>query len=352
MSNSSSAGRGNRVRAGAKALARGSALAGACVALAAVATGCGDAKTTSTTAAASATASAADCSVAGKKIQFVGPLKSNPTLQVMAAGFKQEAKKDGFDGTVLLADDSDPQKVLALAKQAVAQGSDGIALLAFDPAFYPFIKQTTAKGIPVVVTHNPVPDAATLGVTQVVRPDPGQYGAAAADAIGGQVDGKGTVAVTQGSFNPTENLAASSFKKEMAAKYPDVKVLKSQLEGFDPAAAVSKAVSILQSDKSIVAAYSTTGGGPVTWAGAKKQTGRPLTVIGMDYTRPNLDLVKSGKVYGIVAQPIYDEHAEAVDALKTKICGGTPKAEVTPPSPIVTEKDLAKYYEINAKSGT
>ncbi len=27
----------------------------------------------------------------------------------------------------------------------------------------------------------------------------------------------------------------------------------------------------------------------------------------MDYTRPNLDLVKEGKVYGLVAQPLYEE---------------------------------------------
>ncbi len=30
-------------------------------------------------------------------------------------------------------------------------------------------------------------------------------------------------------------------------------------------------------------------------------------IISMDYTRPNLDLVKEGKVYGLVAQPLYEE---------------------------------------------
>jgi ribose transport system substrate-binding protein len=335
---------------------RAGTLVAVCGLAAIAAAGCGDAKSTggSATAASGAAkpAAAKDCSVAGKTIQYVGPLKSNPTLQVMAAGFSQEAKKAGFTGKVLLAEDADPQKVIALGKQALAQGSQGLVVLAFDPALYPLMKQAAAQGVPVVETHDPVPNAASLGITQIVRPDPSQYGAAAADAIGAKIGGKGSVAITQGGFNPTENLAASAFKKEMAAKYPDVKVLKSQLEGFDPAAAVSKAVSILQSDKKIVAAYSTTGGGPVTWAGAQDQSGRKLTIIGMDYTRPNLDLVKAGKVYGIAAQPIYQEHAAAVDALKEKICGGTPKAEITPDSPIVTKAELPEYYSILAKTGT
>ncbi len=137
----------------------------------------------------------------------------------------------------------------------------------------------------------------------------------------------------------------------MAARYPDVQVLKPQLEGFDPAQAVSKAVSILQSDDKINAAYSTTGGGPVTWAGAQDQAGRRLAIIGMDYTRPNLDLIRAGKIFGIVAQPIYEEHALAVDALKEKICGGTPRAEVTPDSPIVTRANLAEVLRPARQNG-
>ena len=34
-------------------------------------------------------------------------------------------------------------------------------------------------------------------------------------------------------------------------------------------------------------------------------------IISMDYTRPNLDLVKEGKVYGLVAQPLYEEFYQA-----------------------------------------
>ncbi|HST39069.1 MAG TPA: sugar ABC transporter substrate-binding protein [Conexibacter sp.] len=332
-------------------------VAAALVAL--TATGCGssddsgDSASTGTQSAASTTASGEkDCSIEGKKIQFVAPLKSNPTMQVMAAGFEQRAEELGFDGTVLMSDDADPQKILALGQQAMTQGSDGMVIPPYDAALYPFIKQASDQGIPIITTHSSVPDSEDLGMKQDIHPDPAQYGAEAARAIGEQIGGRGTVAVTQGGFNPIENAAAESFAAAMKEQYPDVKVLKSQEEGFEPAAAISKAVSVLQSDDTIAAAYSTTGGGPKTWAGAADQAKRDLTIIGMDYTRPNLDLVRSGKVYAVVAQPIYEEHADAVDALKAVICGEEVEAEVSAESPLVTQDNVEEYFDLLDRTGT
>ncbi len=334
--------------------------AGLCAAL--LVAGCGDSKDSDSAADSSAQAAATstaaadgggkECSVEGKKIQYVGPLKSNPVLQVMAAGFSEKADELGFDGEVMLTEDADPQRVLALGQQALAQGSDGMVLQAFDPSLYPLIKQATDQGVPVVVTHSPVPDGDKLGLRQTVRPDPERYGAEAARAIGDEIDGRGVVAVTQGSLNPTENLAAESFTRAMAEQFPDVRVLKSQVEGFEPAAAIARASSILQGDKQIVAAFSTTGGGVKTWSSAADETGRRVVVVGMDYTRPNLDLVRSGRAFAVVAQPIFEEHALAVEGLRDVICGEQVEAEVLPESPIVTRANADEYYAILDKAGT
>jgi len=139
-----------------------------------------------------------------------------------------------------------------------------------------------------------------------------QYAKAAADSIGEKLGGKGVVAVTVGSFNETENLVATSFKEEMNAKYPDVTVLDAQEEGFDAAGAIAKAGAIIQGNPDITAAFSTTGNGPTTWSTAAADNNKDLVIISMDYTRPNLDLVKAGKVYGLVAQPLYEEFYQAV----------------------------------------
>lgn len=295
--------------------------------------------------------SGSSCSVSGDKIALVGPLAGNPTLALMAQGFKDEAAKDGFNGENLLAADADVQHVVALGDQALAQNVKGMVILPFAPAMYPFVQKAIAAHIPVVVTHFPVSQTDTPGLTQDIVTDVAAYGKAAADAIGGQVGGKGSVAITQGSFNTTENLAATSFTSEMNTKYPGVTVLAPQVEGFDPPTAISKAVSIIQANPTIVGAFSTTGGGPTTWSGAEDQTGHKLTVIGMDYTRPNLDDIKAGKVYAVVGQPIYQEHQMAVDTIRDVICGKSVPFAVHPPSPIITQADLSTYYALNDRVG-
>ena len=110
-------------------------------------------------------------------------------------------------------------------------------------------------------------------------------------------------------------MVADTLRFTMSAKYPRVKVLVSQEEGFEPTQAIPKAVSILQGNPNIVAAVSTTGGGAQTWSGAAHQTSRKVVIVAMDYTRVNLDLVKGGEVYAIIAQPLWDEAFGAADLL-------------------------------------
>ena len=69
----------------------------------------------------------------------------------------------------------------------------------------------------------------------------------------------------------------------------------------------------------------------------------------MDYTQVNLDLVKSGKVFGIVAQPIYDEMSGAAGLLYAMANGKTEPYWTVLPAPLVTAADVQPYYDILAK---
>jgi ribose transport system substrate-binding protein len=310
------------------------------------------ASSAATAPASSAAATDAACSIAGKKIQFVSMLREHPVIQIWAAGARDEAKKLGADYTDLMSQGDNPQDAINLMKQGIAQGSDGMVVVAFDPQWYPAIAEAQAAGIPVVVTHFPIKEGDAPGVVSNIATDVAAYGAAAADAIGEKIGGKGTVAVTEGSFNNTEDLAASSFATEMAAKYPDVKVLAPEVEGFDPPKAIAKASSILQANPDVVAAFSTTGAGSNTWAKAKADTKRDVVIISMDYTRPNLDLVKSGDVYGLVAQPLYEENQKAVDVLQDIICGKKVDYRYMPPAPIITQANVNDYFTLLDKIGS
>jgi ribose transport system substrate-binding protein len=252
---------------------------------------------------------------------------------------------------MLLTDSTSPVDMIPLAEQALAEPVDGIVLYAVDDSFFPTIKKFKDKGIPVVTPHFTSFDQAASGLTAVVGADVVQYAQAAAEAIGAKVNGKGTVAVTVGSFNQTENLVAETFKKTMGEKYPDVKVLDAQEEGFDQAQAIAKAVAIIQGNPDITAAFSTTGNGPTTWATAADEASKKdLVIISMDYTRPNLDLVKAGKVYGLVAQPLYEEFNQAAKLVGMALDGKTVEYRNLLPAPIIFAADLDKYYSFNDRA--
>ena len=67
---------------------------------------------------------------------------------------------------------------------------------------------------------------------------------------------------------------AEVFTEAMNEYCPDITVLAPEEEGPEPTQAIAKAVSIMQANPDLIGALSTTGGGPTTWAGAQKETGK------------------------------------------------------------------------------
>jgi ribose transport system substrate-binding protein len=281
-------------------------------------------------------------------IQF---LKGHPVHRLMQLGFEEGCKSRGYECDMLLTDSTSAVDMVPLAEQALAKGYDGVVLYAVDDSFFPTIAKFKEKNIPVCTPHFTSFDQAASGLNAVVGADVVQYAQAAAEALGAKLEGKGVVAVTVGSFNQTENLVAETFKKTMAEKYPDIKVLDPQEEGFDAAQAIAKATAIIQGNPDIAGAFSTTGNGPTTWARAAEEANKEgLAIISMDYTRPNLDLVKEGKVYGLVAQPLYEEFFSCAELLVKILNGETVEYRNLLPAPIITAADLEQYYAFNDRA--
>lgn len=292
----------------------------------------------------------ATCSVKDKTMVYVSVLRENPILRIMAQGAIDGAKASGFKSTKWLAAQGfDEAGSAALGDQAIAQGVDGIVVFATSPAFYPMIARAKAAGIPVVQAHSVIPKGKAPGVYAVVAPDPVQFGAQAALALGKKIGGKGKVAITQSAFIPNENAASASFTKTMKASFPNVEVLKPVAEGGDPSKAIQTESSIIQANPGLVGVFGTNGNVPVTWPVAARDNNATLTIIGMDYARANLDAVKKGDTYAIIAQPLYEEHYRASQLLKRVLCKQPLKYHNTMPAPIVTQSGLARYYTLLAK---
>lgn len=271
---------------------------------------------------------------------------------MMLGGLKDACDEMGYPLYFYVPDEYDTSKAYSLAEAGVTQhGIKGMVQYIFDDSTPMYIQKWENAGIAVVSAHTYLEEADKdnyPGLLAWAACSAEEYGANAAKAIGEKIGGKGTVAVTEGSFNVTEDAAAAAFIAEMKASYPDVVVLDPQEEGFDTPTAIQKATAIVQANADLVGAFSTTGSGCSTWAGAIDNTGRELTVISMDYTETNLDLVKEGKIYGIIAQPLYDGFYEAISLLDKHFRGEEIEWANVVDAPIVTAETVDEYYDLIA----
>ena len=229
-------------------------------------------------------------------------------------------------------------------------------LAALDPEF-----QKVPGTPPLAIPHFVVPSDFYPGQVSVLAADPELYAEEAAKSMCDKLkadgkDGAGSVAITQNGSNVTENTVSAVFTAKLPEFCPKLTVLFPVAEGADPPKATAIATAIIQAHPDIVGALSTTGGGPSTWATAQKEAGKKLIAIGMDYTRVNLDLVKSGDIYGIVAQPLWDESFKTAEILKKAALGETVEPRVTMPAPVVTKDGEAEhgidyYYKLLDDNG-
>jgi ribose transport system substrate-binding protein len=282
-----------------------------------------------------------------RKLYLIVPLKGHPALQIAQMGFKRGCLDLGFEFQILGTDRWDVPGTIALAEEAMGKGdAAGMVIWSGNPAFHPFCERAGKAGIGIILPHFPLAEGSAPGVTGIIGCDPAQYGRESALEIGKVLGGTGAVAITQGGFNTTENLAAATFGEAMTQAYPKIKVLDPVEEGFDPPQAIAKAVSILQANPDVIGAFSTTGAGSVTWAMAQKESGRKVINIGMDYTRVNLDLVRDGSCHAVVGQPLWDEAYGAVELLARTFKGEKIPWWTKLPAPIITRDKLEPFYRL------
>lgn len=289
------------------------------------------------------------------KLLWVQAMKDHPVHRLMQAGFLDKCKELGYTCEVVgdpSATNWDIPATLPLAEAALSRTKfDAVGVYGPDPAIYSYITKLAKEGLPVVTWHVLPPEGTVEGLKAAAAQDIAAAGTNAAIAIGDKLGGKGTVALTQGASNDTENAMSDAFRKTIAEKYPEIKVLETQMEGFEPSAAEGKAIAILQGNPDVTAAFGTTGNSIQTWSGAARKAGRDVVIIGMDYIRQNLDLVKSGAAYGIVAQPLYEESAKVAELLGALAKGETVEYLNVLPSKVITAADLDPYYAMLESAG-
>jgi ribose transport system substrate-binding protein len=283
---------------------------------------------------------------------FVQSSAWHPVHQLMQQSFLDGCRVNGLMCQLATTDENSLEALVAMASATVERpDAAGFVMYAGGlPVFKPIIEKAQEKNLPVALPHFPVPEGTFADNAVQIAADTTKYPDPVAKAMCDELKKRGittgSVAITENNHNVTEDTVAEVFRASMNTYCPDLKVLDVVLEGAEPTQAIAAAVSIIQANPDIVAGFSTTGGGPTTWAGAQAETGKQVLAVGMDYTRVNLDLVKSGAVWGIVAQPIYDEMAGAAKLVYQMANGETVPYWTILEAPLVTLDNVDDYYGI------
>jgi ribose transport system substrate-binding protein len=287
-------------------------------------------------------------------IYYVNWLKGHPVIRLMTLGFLDGVEELGYDYKMILFDDVEVADLVAGFEQAAVEGASAVSGFIPDPGVGPAVAALGEAGIPFISHHFPASAEEYPGLSGWIAADVEQYAIDVAMAMGEELERRGIeegkIAITQATFNTVENLVAETFTATMQAEFPAYEILDPQEEGGDLTAAIAKASAILTANPDIVGALSTTGNGPTTWSSAVSDTGfadGEIVIISMDYTRPNLDLVKEGKVYALVGQPLYEEFYEGVFLLDKLLRGEEIEFENAYRAPIITVDDLDTYYALN-----
>lgn len=283
-------------------------------------------------------------------LHFISTLRGHPVVRITSAGFLKACHENGYDCKLLAPEGHDVEILVQYFEQAIAEDSDGILSWATDvEAFYPVIIKAREAGIPVIEVHCVLPEPVA---SAYIGPDQDAFCEDSADTMVELLEdigvNEGKIAITQGSFNDTENYVAEKFTENMNNKYPQFEVMQPQEEGFDPVETIQIASSIILANSDLVAAFSTTGGGPTTWGKAKQETKRDdIKVIGMDTIPSNIDLLLEGWVDGLVCQSLFEESYGAVELIKEIYEGEKVKYWNYIIEPIVTKDNVDRFVQQN-----
>lgn len=284
-----------------------------------------------------------------KPFRMIATNQEVPVVKIMIAGFLQACDDYGLECAVMGVNGNDIAKSVELAEQSVALGSSGLLTTIYDTAWYAPTLKAIEAGIPVINGHFPMDKTLIPGLGGWVAPDNEGYAIEAARVMADKISCAGKVSITQSALNDGENAVAIAFAEEIKTLCPALEVLDVQLETTDPDKAIAVTSAVIQGNDGLTGAFSTTGGGATAWAKSAKEVGLnagQLVIIGMDASRENLDLLKSGEVYALVAQPLYAEMYQAVTLLLETNMGMPVPYENVLPAPIITKDDVDPYYTI------
>jgi ribose transport system substrate-binding protein len=323
--------------------ARTGAIAGLIVLAASACSSSSSTTTGSSSPSTGTSSSSAAASAAGKNLQLIVGTKSDDFYVTMECGAKAEAKKLGVNLTV-----NGPstfsvplQKPLIDAVQVTKP--DALMIAPTDAsALDSDLQRVQSSGTKLIFVDTSSSNT-SLGLSRISS-DNMAGGKLAADTLGAQLGGKGVVAVISVAKGvSTTDARVQGFQREMAAKYPGIKLLSEQNDDAD---SVTTATSFIEADISgnpglngAFAANVLTAEGVAAGVQHAGKTGK-IKLATFDADPTQMTMMQQGTIQLAIAQEPAVEGADAVDQAVNALTGKTVQANIATPLIAVTPQNM------------
>lgn len=287
--------------------------------LAVIATAC----TTSTP---STPPSVAPSEAAVPNIWYVNPLPGTPDWGRSTKLFVDGATAGGYKATAIGPDKIDIPAMVSGIEQAIADHADGIITCPLDPAaFKSVIDQAQSAGI-VVASIGCVDDNADFSVGT----DNADYGKVAADFIATATGNKGQVGILgTDQTTPNQKAQVDAFKAQLAAAYPDMKVVTWESDNSDAGVAAQKISAMVQAYPEMNYLWIIEGAAPGAVPAAFKEAGLApgkVGVLAIDAQDSTLKAIEDGWISATLNQCWFNASPQiAKRIIETK--GGTKQVQ-------------------------
>ena len=243
----------------------------------------------------------------------------------MELGMKAEAAKYGY--TVIFVDaNRDQDKQTAQVEDFISKGVGAIVLTPADSkAVGPAIVEANQAKIPVFTAD--IASSSNKGVVIAhVASDNVAGGRVAADLLGAALSGAGTIAIIDQPEVTSVQDRVKGFKDELAAKFPNVKIVADQSAGGDQTKASSVMDNLLQTYPNLNGVFGINDNSALGALSAVKAAGKvgKIKIVGYDASPIAMKAIDAGDMVGDPQQHPDQIGKLTIDAIHNYLNGKTP----------------------------
>jgi ribose transport system substrate-binding protein len=291
---------------------------------------------------------------AGKpyKITLIAGTTNDNFYVTMNCGAKAKAAQLGVKYSFTGPSKFDASQQIPIVNSVTAKHPDAVLIAPTDvTALIQPMKAMKARGIKVIEVDTHVNDP-SISVSKIAS-DNLKGGQLAADALAKLIGGKGTVMVVN--VNPgisTTDARDQGFKKEMAAKYPNIKVLSTQYDNDEPAKAAQIVTSTYAANPSlngIFAANVLTAEGVATGIKEAGATGK-IKNVSFDAEPADITDLNKGVIDALIAQEPAVIGADGIQQAVNALSGKPVTKSIGTGLVVITKANLAQTKKYVYKS--